>query len=196
MRPRKTPHRFQTCAPHTGHSAIYLNAGPLRHCYACCCIVARSLTTHCEEYGIDSMNVNDNQLRRLIIWNRLWLGLFMVLLISWGGLSWANRIYSDMRALRVSWRSGGDIKFSSASDGPFVITHLATVARSEQEKSVARLSQPIVVVDSAGATLSKSEVEKLKWHGYRGAAQPSPAAGTAIVAFYYRPLVTKPSRSQ
>jgi hypothetical protein len=149
---------------------------------------------------MDSMKANDNQLRRLMLWNRFWLGLFMVLLVGGGGLSWFNRfvdnVDNNVRALKVSWIADGGIKFSSSSDGPFVVTHLVKVARSEQEKSVARLSQPIVIVDSAGATLSKSEFDKLSWHGYQGDAQSSPAAGTAITAFYYKPVVTKPSTPQ
>jgi hypothetical protein len=143
------------------------------------------------------MSVNDTQVRRLVVWNRLWLGLFIAVLLGWAGVLWINHfIENHVRAIRVYWMDDGGIKLSSSSDGPFVVTHLAKVATSEQEKSVVRLSPPIVIVDSFGAIISKSEFDGLKWHGYMGDAHPPPAVGTAIQAFYYKPLVTKSSSAQ
>jgi hypothetical protein len=126
--------------------------------------------------------------------------LFIALSVGLIGVSWFNRyaenVESRARALRVYRTDDGGIKLGSASDGPFVVTHLSVVSRREPEKSVARLSPPIVIVDSAGATLSKSDFERLKWYGYLGDERGAPAVGTAIVAFYSEPISTRPSTSQ
>jgi hypothetical protein len=143
------------------------------------------------------MSPDDQQLRRLVRWNRIWLGLFIVVVACLVGMSWLNRfVERDLLGLEVSWTEEGGIRLRSATDGPFVVTHLSKVARGEPEKSTALLSPPIVIVDSAGATLSKTEFSKLKWYGYLGEDHPSPVAGTPIIGFYYKPLVTKPSGSQ
>jgi hypothetical protein len=137
------------------------------------------------------------QIQRLIFWNRLSIVLLITLSVGLIGVSWFNRyVEKELRALRVYWTEEGGIELRCASDGPFVVTHLSVVSRGEPEKSVARLSPPIVIIDSAGATLSKSDFEKLKWYGYLGDERPAPAADTAIVAFYSKPISTRPSTAQ
>lgn len=141
-----------------------------------------------------SPQVTEHHIRRLVFWNRFWLILFLLLLVG-GGIAWLDHFISNtLHPLRVHWMQDGSIRLSSSSDGPFVVTHLSKVALSEGSKAVAQISPPIVIVDSAGATLSRDDVARLKWYSYIGEPQPALAAGTPIVAFYYRPVTTEPSQ--
>ena len=139
------------------------------------------------------MSTDDQQLRRLLVWNRVWIGLAVLLMLGLVGRWGLQQVHDEHYALRVSWTEEGDLRFRSPSDGPFIVTHLVKVEPVEPTRSVAKLREPIVIIDSWGATLKKSEFESLTWLSYLGEPHPSPAAGTKLIAFYYRPLQTEPA---
>jgi hypothetical protein len=113
---------------------------------------------------------------------------FVVLsLLVVAGEVWLNSMRANIRALAVKWQPDGEIRFYSVSDGPFVITHLVKHGSDEGGKAVARLPQPLAIVDSAGATLSKNNVAKLAWVNIYGQLVTSPKAGAEIKALYFRP---------
>jgi hypothetical protein len=76
--------------------------------------------------------MDNQQIQRLIFWNRLSIVLFIALSVGLIGVSWFNRyaenVESRARALRVYRTDDGGIKLGSASDGPFVVTHLSVVS--------------------------------------------------------------------
>ena len=133
------------------------------------------------------MRTNEERIRRLEIWNLILLTLIVLSVLGFIGNAWLNSTLTNVRALSVAWQSDGEIHFSSASDGPFVITHLVKYGNNEGEKAVARLPQPLAIVDSAGSTLSKGEVTKLVWVNIFGEPVTAPKAGTEIKALYFRP---------
>ena len=103
------------------------------------------------------------------------------------GSTWLNSTLSSVRALSVTWQSSGEIRLSSASDGPFVVTHLVKYGNNEGEKAVAQLPQPVAIVDSAGMTIEKDDISKLQWVNIYGQPVTAPKAGAEIKALYYRP---------
>jgi hypothetical protein len=133
------------------------------------------------------MAQDDQQLRRLAQWNSFWLSV-AVLVATWAIFRY---VWDDQLALEVEWTEEQGLRFRSGTDGPFVVTHLSKVSKGEHEKATAQLLPPIVIVDSVGATLSKSEFDKSKWQDYLGNPLASPPVGTPIVGLYYKPLVTK-----
>jgi hypothetical protein len=133
--------------------------------------------------------------RRLIFWNRFWLGLLVVALLLGFG-QWLITA-SDLlpTSLRAVWHNGG-LALVTGSDGPFVVTHLILdghEAADESQKAVAQLSNPVVIIDSKGAIISPEEVKKLTWKDTTGQSVPPPHEGTPIRALYYRPLRTPPA---
>ena len=136
---------------------------------------------------------DSQQLRRLVIWNRIWIGLAVLLTLSLAGRWVDQQIFTEIHKLHITWTAQGDLDFSSLSDGPFIVTHLVKVQPIEPTPSVAELPIPIVIIDSAGAILKKSDFESLSWFSYLHEPHPAPIAGTQVIAFYYRPLRTGPT---
>src|SRR4028118_18775 len=134
--------------------------------------------------------MDDKKIRRLVIWNRIWLVLLVLALVSFAGSAWLGSTFSRARALSATWLPSGEVRLSSASDGPFVVTHLVKYGHDEGEKAVARLPQPIAIVDSAGATIEKDVIAKLAWVNIFGEPVPAPNVGSNIEVLYYRPEVT------
>lgn len=131
--------------------------------------------------------MQDDNLRRLMIWNRFWCALILLSALSWGLLT----AHHKMCELRVRWGDDDGLRFSAMCDGPFVITHLQKLSQSnEGEKAVAELPQPIVIFDSHGAIIAKSELDKLVWLDIYGHKTTPPAAGAKISAIYYKPSRT------
>lgn len=135
------------------------------------------------------MKTNEQRIQRLELWNR---GLiFLLALIVLGGVGFVldHKIQSSIRSLKVEWKPSGEIKFSSPSDGPLVVTHLVKYGDTEAEKRVARLPRLLAIVDSAGAQISGDEAKSLVWINIYGQPVAAPKAGTKIGALYLSPRV-------
>jgi hypothetical protein len=131
--------------------------------------------------------------RRLVLWNRLWLGLLVLGILLAGAQHLSQRLLASTRQLRAAWSDGG-LTFSSISDGPFVVTHLSVPGvQSEGDKAVAQLAVPVAIIDSRGARLDPEELRKLTWRNIYGQPVPPPQEGAPIRALYFRPLQTGPS---
>jgi hypothetical protein len=134
--------------------------------------------------------MGDRQFQHLLIWNRLWLTLFILsavgLAVDIGLRSFANR----QTALSAVWLSDGSIRLRSASDGPFVVTNLACYGSNEGEKVVASLPEPIAILDSAGITLGKAAIVKLVWRDLHGQTVTAPKRGSDVTVMYFRPEKT------
>ena len=70
-----------------------------------------------------------------------------------------------------------------------MVTHLVKDENNEKEKAVALLPQPLAIIDSGGATMSKGEVMKLVWINPYGQKVTAPKVGTRITAFYFQPEI-------
>jgi hypothetical protein len=141
------------------------------------------------------MDVSAAEARRLVFWNRFWLGVLLVGMLR-EGARWVF-ITSDLfpTSLRVFWSQGG-LRLSSASDGPFVVTGPELgggEAGNEGNKAVVPFTRPVVIIDSDGATITPAELKQLTWRGISGGPVPPPPEGAPIRALYFRPLVTPPA---
>jgi hypothetical protein len=139
------------------------------------------------------MKTNEERLRRLELWNRFFVALLALAFLGTAVALFLLRAYDETQskiyALHAIWLPGGEIKFSATSDGPFIVTHLVVDGGLEPEKKVARLPQPIAIIDSHGAVLSKTQILKLAWVDIYGQTTAAPKAGSVIKALYYRPQV-------
>jgi hypothetical protein len=138
--------------------------------------------------------VSDAAVRRLVFWNRFWLCLLLIAVGARWLFLWFDAFHTS---LRVIWTDSG-LRLTTASDGPFVVTHLALMGwevGSENQKAVAPLPQPIAIIDSDGAIISAAELSKLTWRNVHGQPAPPPPTGAPLRALYYRPLFT-PSAGQ
>jgi hypothetical protein len=137
------------------------------------------------------MPVDAEQIRRVVIWNRLWLSLLVAAGAAWTCRALIGRIQADVRQLRVAW-TGDGLALYSQSDGPFVVTHLVRWGAHDSEKAVARLPEPIAIIDSRGALVGRDTYEKLIWRNTAGDPVPAPPVGAPVGALYYRPEATDP----
>lgn len=133
------------------------------------------------------MRTHEERIRRLEIWNRVWFGLLVFSVLGFAANSWLNSMRADLRALSIRWQTDGSVQFSSASDGPFVVTHLVKYGNSKREMALARLLQPLAIIESGGATISKGDVAKLVWVNTYGQSVTAPKDGIQIKALYFRP---------
>jgi hypothetical protein len=142
---------------------------------------------------MEKASPDNREMRRLVWWNRFWLGLLLLATMAWGANTLLDRARAGVRELRVRWDDGG-LNLTSASDGPFVVTHLVRIGTAtEAEKAVADLPTPIAIIDSGGAYIKREAYRKLTWRNFLGDPVPSPPEGAPIRALYYRPLATPPA---
>lgn len=128
--------------------------------------------------------------RRLVFWNRFWLGLLLVGTLFWAAHWYINQADLTRKSLRVVWSNGG-LSLVTWSDGPFIVTHLRVrYGPSESQKAVAQLPSPVAVIDSHGAAISPGVLSKLTWKNPFGKTLAPPQEGTSVHALYYRPLST------
>ena len=128
-------------------------------------------------------------MRRLLFWNRFFITL-LVLSVLFLGAQWKMR---ELRELKVSWQGDGSIRLRSASDGPFVVTHLALPGDSGVgARASAALPRPLAVIDSSGGELLESEVARLIWMDDHGQKMPAPLPGTPLRALYFEPNTARP----
>ena len=122
---------------------------------------------------------------------------FLFLLIFLFASMWASThyVFSNAQKLEIYNQKENGLRFASASDGPYVITHLVTYGpQGEPDKATARLEPPLIIVDSAGTNLPIDKFNSLRWFDYLGRALNAPKAGTKIHALYYRPTVSEAAR--
>lgn len=142
------------------------------------------------------MDVDAATVRRLLFWNRFWLGLLLASAVLGASLRLLRNSIRSTHQLRVAWSNDGGLSFSSVSDGPFVVTHLilgGREAETEGKKAVAELPRPVAIIDSRGASLSPEQLGKLTWRDISGRPISPPGEGAPIRALYYRPLSTPPA---
>ena len=114
--------------------------------------------------------------------------LFIAFIGSAGALWLSSTAKSMMYTLSVNWQPDGGLRFTAASDGPFIIMCLEHGFDTAEQRT-ARLPETIVITDSTGARLSKEEVTQLKWHDAWGRPIAAPKEGSEIKAFYFHPKV-------
>lgn len=138
------------------------------------------------------MQTNEERIRRL---ERRNIGLVIVtiilslIIIGTAGYTWLSSTAETLLyTLSVNWQSDGGLRFTSSSDGPFIVTYLEHGFNTGEVRT-ARLPESIVITDSTGARLSKEEVKKLKWRDVWGRPIAAPKEGSDIKAFYFRPQV-------
>src|SRR5437762_8221958 len=71
--------------------------------------------------------------------------------------------YREVTALTANWTHKGGIALTSASDGPFVATHLQVLADKESQKAVGVIDPPLAIIDSRGATIPAAALKQMKW---------------------------------
>ena len=148
-----------------------------------------------KEINFSLMKTNEQRIRRLEIWNRALLFLLVLVALIGAGFMLDSKIRSGLRSLTVHWKPSGEIKFSSPSDGPLIVTHLIRFGSSEAEKIVAQLPRSLAIVDSSGAEISGDEAKLLKWLNIYGEPATAPKAGAKIGALYLSPQVASSPKS-
>lgn len=137
--------------------------------------------------------MDNREVRRLVWWNRLWAALLLIVAICWGWSAALNRAREATHRLSVHWRVGG-LTLRSASDGPFLVTHLALIGTSrEAEKAVAQLPEPLAIIDSGGAGISHDTYRKLVWKNFLGNPVPPPQPGAPLRALYTHLIYSRPA---
>jgi hypothetical protein len=137
------------------------------------------------------MNPTDSQLKRILAWNRFWLAVLLLALLSWGAVFFIRNSLEDMKSVAAHW-DGKVLRLAAVTDGPFVVTHLATYGANEGEKATAVLSEPIAIIDSKGASMEPTDWDRLIWRSaITGEKVAPPPVGTPIIALYHRPLTTR-----
>lgn len=114
--------------------------------------------------------------------------LFVVIIGSAGYLWLSTVAETAIYTLSVNWQPDGGLRFTSNSDGPFIIMYLEHGFNTGEVRT-ARLPESIVITDSTGARFSKEEVKQLQWRDVYGKPIAAPKEGAEIKAFYFRPKV-------
>ena len=127
------------------------------------------------------------EVRRLLLWNRVLLVILLLAALGAAGSSLLARLETKAMGLSAS-RSNGGLRLSTASDGPFIVTHLVYWEDGARSQAYAALPEPLVIIASGRASVEKEKLQKLAWRSYLGGPAPVPPEGAAITALYYRPL--------
>lgn len=134
-------------------------------------------------------NRTEDRLRSLERWNRFWVTLLcLVALCAWGW-SWLRKAQDAVRVLHCR-RTAEGLRLHSIKDGPWVVTHLSYRAGYTPENRVARLPEPVAIIDSYGARISNEELRRLKWQNHLGEPASAPPAEAPLIAWYYEPETT------
>jgi hypothetical protein len=117
-------------------------------------------------------------------------GLLVVALLICLGFVFLQHAVHEVHRLRVMW-DGDNVHVFSASDGPFVMTHLARMRDGTNEYAVAQLPSPVTIIDSRGERFSAGFIDSLTWITPSGSTSAPPAVGSPMKAFYYIPEQTE-----
>ena len=110
--------------------------------------------------------------------------LFAAVLIFFLIIIALRAVHNIKGELLVYWDDDG-LKICSASDGPFVVTHL--YASGAEGKITAAFDPPIAIIDSAGRYFTKEEINKMEWLSYLSEPTNPPSADDDIKVFFYIP---------
>lgn len=122
---------------------------------------------------------------RLSWWNLLWVTLAIVGGFALGFVWLGTSVKADIHQVRCT-ESGDGLRLSVSDDGPFVVTHLVDT----EYKATATLPEPVAIIDSHGADISKKTIAKLKWTNILG-EELDPPKLDEIQALYFDARVTK-----
>lgn len=130
----------------------------------------------------------EKRVRRLLVWNQVWLCLLILVLAAWWFSAFVARSREDMASLSAGW-DGAGLKLRSPTDGPFVVTHVVNYGVGD--KSWAALPRPLAVIDSYGAYLRAEDIRRLDWQDYFGQKVAAPTDLSHVTVLYYIPLIPK-----
>jgi len=99
-------------------------------------------------------------------------------------------LYVDksLSKVSISWRDT-ELKIYPCIERPYVVTHL--ICPHEFHYKSAALEPPLLILDSAGRTLTYDQIQKLKWVDYLERDVEPPEIGDDISAIYYCADITK-----
>jgi len=131
--------------------------------------------------------MSDPNVRRLMAWNRFWLAVVMLVLLSWAASVGLDRLSDRSRVrIRTAWSERG-LELRSSSDGPFVVTCLVHgVGTGEVRYAV--LPEPLVIIESGVTILEPAALRRLTWRDWMGGTDAPPPEGTPMKALYSAPL--------
>lgn len=124
----------------------------------------------------------DEQMKRLALWNRVWLTLSVVLALAWGFGRVVEHVFEDSSTVKSSW-DGETLRFSSLQ-GRVVISHLQSY--SAERLVGARLPTPLFILDSGPVTVDPTTWKALEWRDDAGSVQPPPPVGAPVKGLYTR----------
>jgi hypothetical protein len=116
---------------------------------------------------------------------------WLVVLTVWTGVLTLWQLKVDLQqsgpGLFARWESQG-LRVAGV-DGRWMVTHLENL----ENRSIAKLPEPVWVVESGGVLLTPTDLAKLKWEVPAGpfddvftsTIQPAPGAGAKIEALYF-----------
>jgi hypothetical protein len=120
--------------------------------------------------------------RQLILWNRVWMALFVALALLWAFNREVSRYSEDASRVRGSWE-GKTLRFFSLHGG-VVISYLES--RSADGSVAARLPTPLFILDSGPAHVDPNTWRTLEWRDDAGSVRPGPPVGAPVSGLYAR----------
>lgn len=129
------------------------------------------------------MDLHDQQIQKLIAWNIFWLVFLAVCFLGCGLFGWGYSALNNATSLKLRTTDSGDLRFSSGSDGPFIITHLITY-ESEWGRAAAALPEPIAFYDSGGVSITRKEIQSLNWINSQGDSVKAPDSSKIKVLYF------------
>ncbi len=128
---------------------------------------------------------SENELRRLVLWNRMFFVGFLLLGLAGMSVGLLHNLKNDIHGVETSWtrdRDGKDMLRITSMRGPKLITHLVEVSSDIYAGS--SLPDPIFILDSEGASIDFATLQGLEWRNESGSKESPPAAGAVIRALY------------
>ncbi len=141
-----------------------------------------SISSYRWEEHIEEEHIEQERLiGRLVLWNRVWLGVLIAISLACIGQFGLAAIHRDMETVQAGW-DGRGLRLTSIP-GQFVVTLLG----DEETWSWAALPKPIAVLDSFGAYIAREEMNKLDWSGRHNEPTEFPGQSSHISAMFNRP---------
>ncbi len=135
----------------------------------------------------------DTEVRRLVLWNRFWCVVLVLVALTWVGRSLLAHIESVSSKGECVWETDGSLRITWLSyNRPRIITHL--VYGSD---NVAALPAPLVVTDSdQRIRFDRQALDRLTWSNFRTGRVLSPHQGAPVAALYYVPTQARTPEGQ
>jgi hypothetical protein len=113
--------------------------------------------------------------------------LLAIAQIGFFGFLFARHEKDKIRCLNAVWEDSGDLCVSSASDGPFIVTHLVKAWEGTNKGAVAMLPTSRVIVDSRGERFDTNFIQSLTWISASGKKVEAPKYGQPVSVLYFEP---------